>query len=60
VILYPEDEQSWLNPSFNTRSSLEVFLHPYENEGLDLFEVSMDVNLTKNNDDKLIYPLNSK
>jgi putative SOS response-associated peptidase YedK len=61
VILHPEDEESWLSPDHNdNREVIESFLRPYEDNGLELFKVSPDVNMVKNNDHKLIYPLNSK
>ncbi len=60
VILHPEDEASWLEPSRVSRSDIEPYLRPYEDNGLELFEVSSDVNAVRNNDEKLIYPLNSQ
>ncbi len=60
VILHKEDETDWLSPANNeNRSAIEKLLHPYEDNGLEMFEVSSAVNITKNNDQKLIYPLNS-
>jgi putative SOS response-associated peptidase YedK len=61
VILHQEDESSWLAPSHNDdRGAIEALLRPYEDGGLDMFEVSSDVNVTKNDDAKLIYPINSQ
>lgn len=60
VILSQEDEAAWLEPSRATREAVEPFLHPYEDNGLEMFEVSTDVNVTRNNDAKLIYPINSQ
>jgi putative SOS response-associated peptidase YedK len=60
VILHQDDEASWLEPSKATREEVEPFLHPYEDNGLEMYEVSSDVNVTRNNDRKLIYPLNSQ
>lgn len=57
VILHQEDEASWLEPSHETRETIEPFLHPYEDNGLELFEVSTDVNATRNNDEHLVYPI---
>lgn len=59
VILHPEDEASWLEPTKVTRSDIEPLLRPFEDGGLDLYEVSSDVNSTKNNEEKLVYPLNA-
>lgn len=60
VILHHEDEASWLKSSNVTRSDIEPYLRPYEDNGLDMFEVSSDVNVVRNNDERLIYPLNSQ
>ncbi len=57
VILYPEDEASWLEPSKVTRDDIEPLLRPFEDNGLEIFEVSKDVNTVKNNDEHLIYAL---
>jgi putative SOS response-associated peptidase YedK len=60
VILYPEEESGWLESAKTRREEIESYIHPYEDNGLDMFEVSREVNVTKNNDEKLILPLNSK
>jgi putative SOS response-associated peptidase YedK len=60
VILHPSDEAAWLDESLHSREQIEPYLHPYEDGGLDMFEVSSDVNVVKNNDQRLIYPINSK
>jgi putative SOS response-associated peptidase YedK len=57
VILHPEDESSWLEPSRVTRDSVEPLLRPYEDNGLDVYKVSEDVNTPRNNDEHLIYAL---
>jgi putative SOS response-associated peptidase YedK len=57
VILHPEDEASWLEPSKVKREEIEPFLHPYEDNGLEMYEVSKDVNSAANNDEHLIYAL---
>ena len=57
VILYPEDEASWLEPSKVTRDGIEPLLRPFEDNGLEIYEVSKDVNTVKNNDEHLIYAL---
>lgn len=59
VILHPEDEAAWLDPSRNSRADIEPFLRPYEDGGLDMDEVSTEVNVVRNNDAKLILPINS-
>lgn len=60
VILHEEDETKWLLPPAADRSHIEPLLRPYEDRGLELFEVSPEVNLATNNDQVLIYPLNSR
>jgi putative SOS response-associated peptidase YedK len=57
VILHPEDEASWLEPSRRDRGSLEPLLRPYEDDGLDMYKVCEDVNSPRNNDEHLIYAL---
>ena len=61
VILHQEDESAWLTPTHdNDRGAIEALLRPYEDNGLEMYEVSRDVNVVRNNDEKLIYPLNSQ
>lgn len=60
VILHQEDEAAWLEPSKATRDDIEPLLRPYEDNGLEMFEVSSDVNVTRNNEAKLILPINSQ
>jgi len=57
VILHPEDEVSWLESARNDRASIEPLLLPYQDNGLDIYEVSSEVNSTRNNDPRLIYAL---
>lgn len=59
VILHQEDEASWLEPS-QDRGAIEALLRPYEDDGLDMYKVSSDVNATRNNDNHLILPTNSQ
>lgn len=59
VILHQADESAWLEPAKNAREDIEPLLHPYQDNGLDVYEVSTDVNFTRNNDEHLIYALNS-
>ncbi|MBX4201355.1 SOS response-associated peptidase [Candidatus Saccharibacteria bacterium] len=59
VILHPDEEASWLDPAKTSREEVEPFLHPYQDNGLDMFEVSTEVNVVRNNDAKLILPINS-
>lgn len=57
VILHPEDETTWLEPSVQTKEDLEHFLRPYEDDGLEMYEVSRDVNVVRNNNIELTYPI---
>jgi putative SOS response-associated peptidase YedK len=57
VILHPEDESGWLEPSRTTKEAVEPLLHPYEDNGLELYKVSDAVNSTRNNNQQLIYAL---
>ena len=61
VILHQEDESAWLASSNdNDRGAIEALLRPYEDNGLEMHEVSRDVNVVKTNDEYLILPLNSQ
>jgi putative SOS response-associated peptidase YedK len=61
VILHQEDESTWLAPSNdNDRNTIEALLRPYEDNGLEMYEVSRDVNVARTNEERLIYPLNSQ
>jgi len=57
VILDPEDEASWLEPSKVKREEIEPFIHPFEDRGLDVYKVSDDVNSPRNNNQQLIKAL---
>jgi putative SOS response-associated peptidase YedK len=60
VILHQIDESIWLShANDNKQGVLEELLRPYDDE-LEAYEVSKDVNVTKNNDKKLVYPLNAQ
>jgi putative SOS response-associated peptidase YedK len=57
VILKPSDETQWLEPSLDTKEAINAFLHPYEDNKLDLYMVSPDVNSPASNDKHLLYQL---
>jgi len=57
VILHPTDESAWLEPSNNTPEALEPLLYPFEDDGLEIYEVSRDVNSPRNNDESLLQPV---
>lgn len=54
VILHQEDETSWLTPSRTKREEIEPLLRPYQDDRLEIYEVSEDVNSTSRNDESLI------
>lgn len=54
VILKSEDEKEWLNPSINDTAYLQQYLKSFDSEQMEAFEVSTDVNSTKNNSPNLI------
>ncbi len=54
VILHPEDEASWIEPSNDNPESLEKLLFPLEDDSLEIYEVSRAVNNPINNDKYLI------
>jgi putative SOS response-associated peptidase YedK len=58
VILHKDDHAQWL--AADTQQDIEPLLMPYEHGGLDMFEVSKEVNVTRTNDNHLITPINSK
>lgn len=60
VILHPEDEASWIEPSRTKREELEPFLHPLEDNGLEIVEVSSDVSEWTYDDERRIAALNSQ
>jgi putative SOS response-associated peptidase YedK len=60
VMLKPEDEAVWLDPSVQDRGAIEDLLRRYPDEKLEMFAVSTDVNVVRNNNAQLIYPINSK
>lgn len=60
VILQPDDESLWLDPSIQDRLALEAVLRKYPDGKLEMIAVSSDVNVVKNNDEHLINPINSK
>jgi putative SOS response-associated peptidase YedK len=60
VILKPEEEDLWLDPSVQDRDAIEALLHMYPDGKFEMYEVSRDVNVVKNNDKRLIVPINSQ
>jgi putative SOS response-associated peptidase YedK len=61
VILHPQDEDAWLSEeNDNNQEVLSEFLLPYDDNGLEMYEVSKDVNIAKTNEQRLMLPLNSR
>jgi putative SOS response-associated peptidase YedK len=60
VLLHPDDWGTWLEPSLQTRDSLEPLLRPYEDGKLEMFEVSRDVNAVRHNYKSLVEPLSDQ
>ncbi|MCC3358760.1 SOS response-associated peptidase [Bacillus sp. REN16] len=54
VILKPEDEKFWLDPSNENTNDLNDLLRPFPMELMEAYEVSSEVNSPKNNSPNLI------
>lgn len=54
VILKPEDEKTWLNPSISDTKDLNKLLVPFDENLMETYEVSSLVNSPKNNSVELI------
>jgi len=59
VILHPDDWDMWLDPALQGRDALESPLRPYQDDGLEMYEVSTDVNTVKNNEGYLVRPVHA-
>lgn len=57
VILHPADEDSWIKPSNDKPETLGELLLPFEDGGLDIYEVSRAVNSPRNNQKSLLAPV---
>lgn len=57
VILSQKDEANWLEPSNDSKKDIEPFLHPFKDNGLEIYKVSDEVNSPRNNYKNLIYKL---
>lgn len=58
VILHREDEAQWL--AADIPDDIQALLNPYDNNGLEMYEVSKDVNTVKINNETLIGQINSR
>ncbi|WP_336825303.1 SOS response-associated peptidase [Sporosarcina sp. USHLN248] len=57
VILHKEDEAMWLDPKNNDIHSLQSLLKPFNEEQMEAYIVSSQVNSPKNNEKALIMPI---
>ena len=57
VILTPEQQKLWLDPRIKDRDTLESLLVQYDDQLMDMYSVSTDVNNVKNDHPKLIQPV---
>jgi putative SOS response-associated peptidase YedK len=57
VILYPEDEENWLDPDNHDAASLKKLLKPCPSGWLEAQEVATRVNSPKNNSEDILKPV---
>lgn len=57
VILHQSEETDWLKSSLESEEDIMAFLHPYEDRGLEMYEVSRDVNSASINEESLLKPV---
>ncbi|WP_438311681.1 SOS response-associated peptidase [Sporosarcina sp. FA9] len=57
VMLRPEDEADWLNPSNQDIDFLGNILRPFDENLMEVYAVSSEVNSPKNNEESLIIPI---
>lgn len=57
VILHPEDEDAWIARSNGKLEELERLLLPFEDNGLEMYQVSKDVNGPSHNAPYLLNPV---
>ncbi|MFD1927031.1 SOS response-associated peptidase [Sporosarcina siberiensis] len=57
VMLRPEDEADWLNPSIKDTDFLGNILRPFDENQMEAYAVSSEVNSPKNNEKSLIIPI---
>lgn len=57
IILYPEEESAWIDPTNDRPEDIAPLLHPYEDNGLELYPISQNVNSPANNNASLLQPL---
>ncbi len=57
VILHNNDEDIWLNPTFNDTDTLTEFLVPFPSDMMEVYKVSTIVNSPKNDSPECIEPV---
>jgi putative SOS response-associated peptidase YedK len=57
VILKPNQEASWLDPSLDNPQDIQQFFKPLTDGDLEVYKVSKDVNSPRHNSQELIYAL---
>jgi putative SOS response-associated peptidase YedK len=60
LMLKPEDQDLWLDPSMDEPDAIAELLRPYKDGMLQMYEVSRDVNSAKSDIASYIEPLNSQ
>ena len=60
VILQEKDYDCWLDEKLKDKGKLQSLLSPYPAEEMDSHAVSQAVNITANDSDELVIPLNSR
>ena len=56
-MLRPQDEADWLNPSIKDTDFLGNILRPFDENQMEAYAVSSEVNSPKNNEESLIIPI---
>lgn len=57
IILRPQDEKRWLNPSATDINTIYDLMRPYENDKISVVPIGDDINSTKIDNPRLITPL---
>lgn len=57
VILHKSDENLWLDPTNDRPEDIAPLLHPYDDNGIEMYAISNSVNAPQNNNSSLIIPL---
>jgi putative SOS response-associated peptidase YedK len=60
VIVRPADEARWLDSDSTEPEDIADIMNPYQDDALEIYEVSRDVNTSRIDQDTLVLPLNSQ